>query len=236
MSSINNEERRLIEDLFRRIRSADGPRDSNAEEMINNAVRVNPSAPYYLVQLALVQEEALKIANQKITDLQARIEQNENSAVSEKSQSRGFLSGFGSLFGNSNTSLPPSSPSMPSALPASPPPVRSPSSGSYSSPWGQPYASPQMNPPPVQQGFGGGGFLASAMSTATGVAGGMLLAEGIKDLFSGGHHSEVSTHTSLPIQDSVDTQPVSNDDVDNNVGVDYDDGGDFDGGDFDDYT
>ncbi|WP_234053272.1 MULTISPECIES: DUF2076 domain-containing protein [unclassified Xanthobacter] len=56
--------------------------------------------------------------------------------------------------------------------------------GQPGGPWGQ-QAAPMA---PMQQrgGFGGGGFLQSALATAAGVAGGALLFDGIKGMMSGG--------------------------------------------------
>lgn len=156
------DEKQLLSGLFDRIRQAGGgARDAEAERFILDATRQNPNAAYVLSQTVLIQEQALAAANQKIQDLQAQVAQNEGSGS--------FLGGIGkSIFGNSQPAQPPRqtgyAPSYPQQNYAQPAP----------SPWG---AAPAA----------GGGFLSGALHTAAGVAGGMLLAEGIRGLFSGGH-------------------------------------------------
>lgn len=54
-------------------------------------------------------------------------------------------------------------------------------------------------PPPLPReapSSPGGGFLASALTTASGVAGGILLTDGLKELFGGGRSNGFSTETS----------------------------------------
>ena len=66
------EERQLLSDLFDRVRSqANAPRDRDAENLIAEAVRAQPYAPYLLAQAVLVQEQALHGADQRIQELQA---------------------------------------------------------------------------------------------------------------------------------------------------------------------
>ena len=91
------EERQLLSDLFDRVRSqANAPRDRDAENLIAEAVRAQPYAPYLLAQAVLVQEQALHGADQKIQELQAHIGQLEAQAQSAPQGAGSFLGG---LFG-----------------------------------------------------------------------------------------------------------------------------------------
>src|SRR5271168_1113339 len=96
------EERQLLTGLFDRTRTAAAtPRDPEAEALINEQVRTQPSAPYLLAQAVLVQEQALKAANEKLQAQEARIqefEQQEGRGAPPPAGG-GFLSGLGALFG-----------------------------------------------------------------------------------------------------------------------------------------
>jgi len=67
------EERDLIIGLFDRLRPfASQPRDPEADRLLADLVANQPSAPYLLTQTVLVQEQALKAAQQRIAELEAR--------------------------------------------------------------------------------------------------------------------------------------------------------------------
>src|SRR5215813_12714262 len=67
------EERDLISGLFDRLRPFDSqPRDPEAERLIANFVSRQPSAAYLLTQTVLVQEQALKAAQERIAELEAK--------------------------------------------------------------------------------------------------------------------------------------------------------------------
>lgn len=67
------EERDLITGLFDRLRPFDSqPRDPEAEQLIANFVSRQPSAVYLLTQTVLVQEQALKAAQDRIAELEAK--------------------------------------------------------------------------------------------------------------------------------------------------------------------
>ncbi len=176
------EERQLLNGLFDRTRSAaNTPRDPEAEALISDQVKAQPQAPYLLAQAVLVQEQALRAANEKLQELEAQIrdmEQQQPGRAPAPAGS-GFLSGLGSLFGAGNQQQP------------------QPPRGPVPGPWQQqPQGFGQQNygPPPSQGSIWGsgapqaGGFLKGALGAAAGVAGGVLLADGIRNLF-GGHHN-----------------------------------------------
>lgn len=161
---MNAEERDLILSLFDRIDAATTrDNDPEAERLIRDAVSRNPNAPYVLVQSVLVQEEALKRADERIRQLES------SRAAAEPSPSRSFLGGGRAM---------PSSGSVPNigGRPGATDQTRQP---------GQPDQAGQRDKAAAQRNRGGG-FLSNALSTAGGVAGGMLLAESIRGLFSGG--------------------------------------------------
>jgi len=172
------EERQMLTQLFERVRSQAGaPREQDAEAFIAEAVKAQPYAPYLLAQAVLIQEQALKGADQKIRDLEARLAQaqQEAQAAQEQPSGGGFLGG---LFGGGaqRQAAPQPSPWGQGAPQGQP------------QPWGQ-QGGQQAQPGPwgaPQAGGGGGSFLKGALGAAAGVAGGMLLADTLKGVF-GGH-------------------------------------------------
>jgi hypothetical protein len=70
---MQSEERELITGLFGRLQPFESqPRDGEAEALIKETVARQPAAPYLLVQTVLVQEQALKAAQERIAELEAR--------------------------------------------------------------------------------------------------------------------------------------------------------------------
>jgi len=233
------EERQLISGLFDRMRSFGSPqKDPEAEALIRESVQQIPDAAYMLVQSVLVQEHALQQADQRIRELEARVNELERQAAQAPAQSGGFLSG---LFGGG------ARPAAPAARPSS---GSVPSAGSKlgsglsngSGPIGAPrgpLGQQQQAPQPA-----GGSFLQSAMATAAGVAGGMLLANTITSLLGGGSTAHAAaTPTSEPQQqDHPQTQQTADEQTDHDTDAhlqdaDYEadagDWGDWGGGDFD---
>jgi len=92
---LNPEDRDAIEGLFDRIETVaakSGPRDADAEVLIQQRLRNAPASPYYMAQTILVQEQALRLAEQKIADLEAE--------AARRPAGGGFLGG---LFGDNET-------------------------------------------------------------------------------------------------------------------------------------
>jgi hypothetical protein len=213
---MQSEERELITGLFGRLQPFESqPRDSEAEALIKEAVARQPAAPYLLVQTVLVQEQALKAAQERIAELEAR-------AGGGAPAASGFL-------GNAPKLGPwgAAQPAAPAAPRPSVPSTRSPLQAAVA---------------PQQQG-GGGGFLRTAMATAAGVAGGALLFEGIRNLMGSnpGPFGQAAAAQPAPLlpQDSqqqalADNNPMPedlrNEDYDTAA---YDDGGDMGGSDDD---
>ena len=182
------EERQMLGGLFQRVNSAAATqRDPEAESFISNAVGAAPHAPYVLAQTVLVQQQALEAAANRISQLEATVQQG-----ADQSQEHGsFLGNLGkTIFGGGPSSPPPRPDSDPQSYQRAP--TATPSRG---------YAPPPPqggHPPPPPQGYpqqggpwgqpqpSGGGFLQNAASTATGVAGGVVLGNLLGGLF-GGH-------------------------------------------------
>jgi len=158
-------ERQMLAGLFERVAStASTARDPEAEAFINDSLRAQPHAPYVLAQTVLVQQQALENAMRRVQELEAQAK-----APHEETS---FLGSLGkSLFGG-----------------GAPAPAAAPRANYDASAYSRPQAAaPQPGPWSQQpQGPAGGGFLQSALTTASGVAGGMLLANALGGLF-GGH-------------------------------------------------
>lgn len=195
---MNNEERDLINRFFDRVGGASSgsqhgqpgqpqtalaPVDPEADRLIAESFQRYPEARYRVTQMAVVQEAALAEAQNRIRQLEFQLQQAQAQAAQAQQQQQRGGGLFGGLFGGGR-----------SQAQAAPPPG-----------WGQPQGYPQQGYP-HQQGYygappqasyppgyspgmfrqGGSGFLGSALTTATGVAGGMLAANAIEGLFS--HH------------------------------------------------
>ncbi len=205
------DERQLIADLFQRMRDYGTPeKDREAEALISQSVRANPDAPYMLVQSVLVQEQALQQAGQRIEELEARLREAEDGG----GRSRSAGSFLGSVWGGGRSDA---------AQRTSVPAIGS-RAGGAAPDWAR-TAPPQPQAQPAQSG-GGGGFMKSALATAAGVAGGMLLANSIGNLLGGGsahagHRSEDEETTYI---DEADNDP-GNYDPGNDPG--FDSGGDL---------
>jgi hypothetical protein len=192
--AMNSEEQTLIDGLFSRLQQAEtdsAPRDAQAEARIKEHLTRQPAAGYFMTQAILVQEAAIKSLdgqNKQLTaqiqQLQAELQQAKAQTSAPAASSGGFLS---SIFGG-NSRDPQPAPAQPAS-----------SSGGG---WREP-ARPSFNAQPPQQNFGappqqgyalqqqapaaGSGFLGGALKTAAGVAGGVMLAQGISSLF---HHNQ----------------------------------------------
>ncbi|SPJ34252.1 DUF2076 domain-containing protein [Kushneria phyllosphaerae] len=166
-------EQEMIDGLFSRLKEAEaqtGERDAKAQACIDDHVRDQPGAPYYMAQTILVQEAAIKRLNARVEALEKQ--------KSEKRSSGGFLAG---IFGADQREEPANERGRaPGASSAS---GRSPASG--------PGQNWQTNGPassaPGNAMRGGSGFLGGALQTAAGVAGGMMLGNMLTGMF--GHHN-----------------------------------------------
>ncbi|SEQ60465.1 hypothetical protein SAMN05428969_3667 [Devosia sp. YR412] len=70
----NSQDQQAIDSLFDRIEEVarkSAPRDADAEVMIQQRLRDYPPAPYYMAQTILIQEQALRQAQERIEQLEA---------------------------------------------------------------------------------------------------------------------------------------------------------------------
>jgi hypothetical protein len=73
---MDNRERAMIEDLFDKIAEVESrspPRDAEAEAFIRSRIAGQPSAPYYMAQTIVVQEQALNDAQRRIEELEREL-------------------------------------------------------------------------------------------------------------------------------------------------------------------
>src|SRR5687768_17206734 len=70
----NSQDQQAIDNLFNRIEDVarkSAPRDGDAEALIQQRLRDYPPAPYYMAQTILIQEQALRQAQERIEQLEA---------------------------------------------------------------------------------------------------------------------------------------------------------------------
>ncbi|SFH44977.1 DUF2076 domain-containing protein [Pseudomonas sp. NFACC45] len=208
---MNSEEQTLIDGLFSRLQQAEkdsAPRDAQAEARIKEHMTRQPAAGYFMTQAILVQETALKSLDEQNKQLSQQIEQLQADLQQARQQppassGGGFLS---SIFGGSSRDS--RSTSAPGASPTSGGGWREPARPGFNAP-------PQQNytPPPApygaaqQQAPGTGSFMSGALKTAAGVAGGVMLAQGISSLFHGAQQPQevVEVIEQAPAQPVNDT-------------------------------
>jgi len=229
---MNADERQLIASLFERMRSHGAPeKDREAEALINQQVRANPDATYMLVQSVLVQEQALEASQNRIQDLEEQLRSMQEGDRPRNAGSGGFLGGFwGSRGGQETRSSVPQigSRATPSAYD---------SRGDGRSPWSQSSPPPQAQAQPAPAASSGGGsFMRSALTTAAGVAGGMLVADSIRNMMgggahaspshaAGGSHAEDAKYADDKDNDPGTTEPAAYEDDGNDPGFDSSGGG-----------
>jgi hypothetical protein len=162
---MTTQEQQMLQGLIERINQTKLPeKDLDAEQLLQQALGRNPDALYILAQTVLVQQYALDQAQKQLDQLRQ-----------QQQQPKRATSFLGNLLGRDDEPAPP------------PPPPP------------QQYAQPQYTPapsyaPPTAYAptYGApqsGGFLRSAMQTATGVAAGALAFEGIESLMHGFGHA-----------------------------------------------
>lgn len=212
---MNAQEQALIENLFQQLRQLDGqPKESQAEACIRQQAQQSPDALYWLTQRSLLLEQALQQAQQQEAQLQAQLAEARAAAAKPAGgSSTSFLgAGLDTHFGRTPdanlTSRSPAgyAPSYPpnSAAPAgygdTPAPANT---GRW---FGAAPAAPAAQPVPAQPtaGSAAGGFLGQAAASVAGVAGGMLLFNGLSHLWN-----NPAQAASTPAQAASDTSKAA---------------------------
>ncbi len=152
------------------------PIDAEADRFIHQQLTQYPEATYRITQMAVVQEAAIAELQNRIQRLQWENQQIQQQA--QQPQSRGL---FGGLFGGGQRAAPPPGYGQQGGYGQQ--------QGGYGAPPPQPqYAYPPNTNPGMFQRQGSG-FLGSALTTAAGVAGGMVVGNALMDMFDGGGHA-----------------------------------------------
>jgi hypothetical protein len=193
------QERQLVDDLFDRLsKTESAPRDPDATAAISQGLRNAPNAIYPLVQTVLLQDEALRRADDRIQQLENQLQ----GAPQQGQGGGGFLDSMrGAIFGQGQ-----SQGSVPNVRPpdvGNSRPVwnsgqvlqqsgRYDQQSGYGQPqgggYGQPYGGPQTPGSGMMGGgSGGGSFLGTAAAAAAGVVGGSLLLNSIRGMMGGSH-------------------------------------------------
>jgi uncharacterized protein len=211
---MQSQERDLIQGLFDRLKAYEAqPRDPEVERLLAGLLAGQPGAPYLLTQTVLVQEHALKAAQDRIAELEAKA-----AAAAAKP---GFL--------ESAPKIGPwgAAPSAAPAASAASVPARSPMQAAPA------FGAPAFGAP------AGGGFLRSALATAAGVAGGALLFDGIRNLLGhsgspfGAFDTSASASPLMP-PDQISSADLAQDDrATDNYDAAYDNSSSDDSGSYD---
>lgn len=151
------------------------PVDPEADALIGELFSRYPEARYRITQTAFVQEHALVEMQNRIQQLEWELENARRQG--QASQSRGGL--FGGMFGGGSRPAP-------------------------MSPRPQPQYPPGYNPGAFQQARGSG-FLGTALMTAAGVAGGMVLGNALMSALSGGGMAQAAETAGAFGQEAVPT-------------------------------
>ena len=212
---MNAQEQALIENLFQQLRQLDGqPKESQAEACIRQQAQQSPDALYWLTQRSLLLEQALQQAQQQEAQLQAQLAEARAAAAKPAGgSSTSFLgAGLDTHFGRTpDANLASRNPAgyAPSYLPNSAAPAGygdTPAPANTGRWFGAAPAAPAAQPVPAQPtaGSAAGGFLGQAAASVAGVAGGMLLFNGLSHLWS-----NPAQAASTPAQAASDTSKAA---------------------------
>lgn len=215
------QEQQLLTDFLNRLVAVGQvTKDPQADSLIRQRLAEQPDAGYLLVQRCLLQQQALDTAKADIAQLQAQL--------SQSGQATSFLGNPA----NGSPSTAQSGSSQPSQAAA--PGWRERLFGSRPAPPPAQAPVPQAPMAPVRSGSPS--FLASAATTAAGVAGGMFLFEGIESLLGGHHGGGLSGSGEPTVVENIVQNNYYNDSSADEDGQDDDDATDassYDSADFD---
>ena len=197
---MTEQEYQLIAGLFDNLRRMNGqPKDGQADAAIRQQAAQTPDAAYWLAQRSLLLEQSLQQAQQEIAQLQSQLQ---NLAPAPTASSGSFLSsGLDTHFGRAPQ--PQSSPAYGgntgyAGVPAGTPPAAAPAEpAGWRDRWfgGSRASAPAPAPVPAAAPAGSG-FLGQAAASAAGVAGGMLLFNGLSHMMGNQAHAATSNSDS----------------------------------------
>jgi hypothetical protein len=178
------QETALVTTLLERLKTTGGQlKDPEAEALIRQTTAEQADAAYYLAQTVVIQDLSLHTAQSRIAELEKNLADTKTTLAPPPS----FLGG---LLGADQRANPALVAALSSPSGAAPPPD---SAAQAKNPALPVFAAGSIG------GTGAGGFLRAAAVTATGIAGGALLFEGIQSMF--GHHDAagiIGNHTPDP--------------------------------------
>ncbi|HQT76880.1 MAG TPA: DUF2076 domain-containing protein [Rhodopila sp.] len=199
---MTNEERDIIGQFIARVGGANAPSgfaagsvpattqpalppvDRDADAFIGQLFTQYPDARYRITQLAFVQEHALVEAQNRIRRLEWEVQQARQAAQqAQQSAPRSGGGLFGGLFGGGRQQPPGAQWNQQGGAQGNP----QWNQGGQQQYYQQSAPPPPQYPPNYQQGMfqrQGSGFLGSALTTAAGVAGGMVVGNALMDMFS----------------------------------------------------
>ena len=159
----------IIRSVFDRLKTMEaGPRDPEAEGLVEALTKADPQAGLALVRALVLTERAREAAAAEVETLRRDLE-----ALKAQGAAPAPASGGGLFDG-------------PWGRPAAQAPVAA--GADRGGPWGAPPAQGGPWDARSQAQSGGSGFWGSALRTGAGVAGGLFAFEALKGLFGGGSH------------------------------------------------
>lgn len=148
-------------------------KDTEAAALIANSVARQPDAAYLLVQRALLQDQAINVARERIANLETQLRTALSTTSNSVVPSSSFLDSGSNAWGRSAGSA-----TARTAAVSAPQFSQAPSPATA--------AQPVAAASPGFLGGGGGSFLTSMAATAAGVAGGAFLYQGISSMMNSG--------------------------------------------------
>jgi hypothetical protein len=210
------QERQRVEELFERLAALETqPRDAEAERAIMQGLRAAPNAVYPLVQTVLLQDEALRRADERIRALEAGGE-------AAPQQGSGFLDSMRDAFFGTGArgSVPPvGGRDQPMGVP---PAWRGGSANPGNATPGAPYPNGPAQPEPSR----GGSFLGTAAAAAVGVIGGSMLMNSMRNMLGSNHPANGTPSTMTDFGNSNSQSPwgggdASSSDLAREAGLDH---------------
>ena len=199
--SMTPQDRQAIESVFDRLKQVEtqgAPRDAEAEQFIQERLQGQPGAAYYMAQTILIQEQALQKAQAQMQQSSSR-QPAQSQSLSDGGFGRQSVPGIGTRLAG----------------------------GAEQQGAGAAPAASNLSGAGFGRNAGGGGFMAGALQTAVGVAGGLMLGNMLTGLF-GGNDAQAGE---VPPEDAAADAPADESHADDG-GAGFDDAGFDDGGDF----